>query len=183
MSSPDDEAALVARATAGDGAALDELLRNHLDHVHAVCVRMVGNHHDAMDATQHALISAARAIGRFDGRAAFSTWIHRIAVNASLDELRRRKRRPQPVEHLPDAGDRDGTAAVDARLDIDAALAGLPEEFRVAVVLRDLVGLDYQEIADVLDIPIGTVRSRIARGRAALTDRFGEPTGVPGASK
>lgn len=170
--------ACLERAIAGDGDALDDLLRAHVDQVHAVCLRMVGNHHDAMDATQQALIAAARSLPRFDRRAAFSTWIHRIAVNASLDELRRRKRRPQPVEELPEPRVTlpDETALRDTRLTVDAAIATLPDEFRAAIVLRDLLGYDYREIATVLDVPIGTVRSRIARGRAALSARLGEPT-------
>jgi RNA polymerase sigma-70 factor (ECF subfamily) len=102
-----------------------------------------------------------------------STWAYRVAVNSSLDELRRRKRRPVPSE-LDGPGataqSTDETAGVAQRLDIDAALMRLAPEFRAAVVLRDLCGLDYAEIAEVLDIPPGTVRSRIARGRGALAD-------------
>jgi RNA polymerase sigma-70 factor, ECF subfamily len=171
----EDDRALVTRASAGDRAALDVLLDRHADRIHAVCHRVVGNSDDALDATQEAMISVARNIGRFDGRAAFTTWIYRIATNAALDELRRRTRRPQPVETLPEPAkaatpldDRVG-----ARLDIDAALALVPEDFRVAVVLRDLCDLDYAEIAAVLDVPPGTVRSRIARGRAALAQVLG----------
>jgi RNA polymerase sigma-70 factor (ECF subfamily) len=171
----EDDRALVARASAGDRRALDVLLDRHADRIHAVCRRVVGNADDALDATQEAMIAVARGIGRFDGRAAFTTWIYRIATNAALDELRRRSRRPQPRETLPEP-----TAAVTplddrvgARLDIDAALALVPEDFRVAVVLRDLCDLDYAEIAAVLDVPPGTVRSRIARGRAALAHVLG----------
>jgi len=185
MSSADsDEQDLVARAVSGDRDALDTLLRAHVQRVHAVCLRMVGNHHDAMDASQHALIAAARAITRFDGRSSFSTWIHRIAVNASLDELRRRQRRPRPVEELPESQwSRDDVTGTDARMVIDAAMRTIPEEFRVALVLRDLVGYDYREIAELLDVPIGTVRSRIARGRAALSAQLGEPIDPSGTSK
>jgi len=134
---------------------------------------MAGNDADAADATQEALIAIARGIARFDGRSSFSTWTYRIATNACLDELRRRRRRPDPG--LPDddhAQLRDDRAAMDQALvekdSIDEALAGLREEYRAAVVLRDLVGFDYAEIALILDIRPGTVRSRIARGRAAL---------------
>ena len=95
-----------------------------------------------------------------------------MTTNACLDELRRRRRRPEPG--LPDdershtGGPGDAFAGVDTRLAVDAALSGLPPDYRVAVVLRDLCGLAYTEIAEVLDVPIGTVRSRIARGRSAL---------------
>jgi RNA polymerase sigma-70 factor (ECF subfamily) len=102
--------------------------------------------------------------------------VYRIATNASLDELRRRRRRPVATLDADD-GREPATAAdvagqVVARLDTDAALATLSPDYRAAVVLRDLCGLDYGEIADVLDIPPGTVRSRIARGRAAIADHL-----------
>lgn len=175
-------------AQGGDRDALDALLRRHHDRILAVCRRLAGNEADALDATQDALIAIARGIRRFDGRAAFSTWAYRVATNACLDELRRRKRRPTPG--LPD--DPDGapgtgggtrapnaTEAVADRLMVDAALRQLPEDFRVPVVLRDLCDLDYAEIAETLQIPPGTVRSRIARGRAQLAqllDERNQPT-------
>lgn len=117
-----------------------------------------------------------RNLPRFDGRSAFGTWAYRIATNAALDELRRRQRRPllriaddrehEVVDHAAGAqSDR-----IDDQLAIDAALDGLSDDFRVVVVLRDVIDLDYQEIADVLDIPLGTVKSRIARARAQLAD-------------
>jgi len=168
----DDDRGLVASAQAGDRAALEALLRRHHDRIHALCRRLTGDPTDALDATQEALIAIVRGLPRFDGRAAFSTWSYRVATNACVDELRRRRRRP--TEPL---GDRDLDADVGApnlgdraadRLDIDAALLSLPVEFRAAVVLRDVCGLDYAEIADVLDVPPGTVRSRIARGRAGI---------------
>ena len=159
---------------------------------------MTGNDADAQDALQDALIAIARGIRRFDGRAAFTTWTYRVATNACLDELRRRRRRPvpgslgtvtddggpDPIDRLdagaPFAGPsgRTGDGGIEAvahRLEVDSALARLPDDFRAAVVLRDLCDLDYAEIARVLDIPPGTVRSRIARGRAQLADLLGNP--------
>jgi RNA polymerase sigma-70 factor (ECF subfamily) len=173
---------LVVRAQAGDRGALDALLRRHHDRIHALCRRITGNDADALDATQEALIAIVRGLGRFDGRAAFGTWAYRIATNACLDELRRRRRRPEPglpeVERPPadDAPSLD-TAVAD-RLAVDDALARLPPDFRAAVVLRDVCRLDYAEIAEVLDIPPGTVRSRIARGRAVLARAIAEPAGA-----
>ena len=170
---------LVAGAQRGERGALDELLRRHYDRIYGLCRRITTHDADAADATQHALIAIAKGIARFDGTSAFSTWTYRIATNAALDELRRRKRRPQPLGESDDdrpgsfsrPSDTSGDATGDAtavRLDIEVALRSLPHDFRAAVVLRDLCGLDYAEIAEILDIPPGTVRSRIARGRAAL---------------
>jgi RNA polymerase sigma-70 factor, ECF subfamily len=180
------ELQLVHKSQAGDRRALDELLRAHRDRIWGVCRRITGSDADAQDATQEASIAIMRHIAKFDGNSAFSTWIYRIATNASLDELRRRKRRAVTVgddtmlESIGAGGPAGIAAFVDAsssggfdtriadRLQIDAALAKLPPDFRAAVVLRDLCDLDYGEIAEVLGIPPGTVRSRIARGRAAL---------------
>ena len=176
----ESDSVLAARASGGDRQALEVLLDRNVDRIHAVCRRVVGHPEDALDATQEAMIAIARGIDRFDGRAAFSTWCYRVATNAALDELRRRRRRPvpahpdghEPVTPGPGVEDRVG-----ARLDVDAALRALPDDFRVAVVLRDLCDLDYAEIAEVLDVPPGTVRSRISRGRALLVERL-DPEGA-----
>jgi RNA polymerase sigma-70 factor (ECF subfamily) len=136
-----------------------------------VCRRIAGNDADAQDACQVALLAIVRGLPRYDGRAAFGTWAYRVATNACLDELRRRGRRPVPVEEVIDRPVAERrTDHVADRMLIDAALAELPEEFRAAVALRDLCDMDYTQIAEALDIPPGTVRSRIARGRAALAD-------------
>jgi len=165
----------VEQARHGDRAALDALLRRHHDRLHALCWRMTGNRADAADATQEALMAIVRGLPRYDGRARFGTWAYRVAVNACIDELRKRRRRPEPMQ---DAADRErptpsGADAVVDRMVIDDALRTLRPEFRAAVVLRDLCGLEYAEIAEVLDVPIGTVRSRLARGRGALADQLG----------
>jgi RNA polymerase sigma-70 factor, ECF subfamily len=145
--------------------------------VHAICRRVVPHPEDALDATQNALIAVARGISRFDGRSAFTTWLYRVTMNAALDELRRRARRPIPVETLPEAVTPEAaTGAVEARVDLDRALGAIPIDYRVAVVMRDLGDLDYAEIAAVLDLPVGTVRSRISRGRDALAAILGNPS-------
>lgn len=142
-----------------------------------MCRRITGQDADAADAAQEALLAIVRGLPRFDGRSKFSTWAHRIAHNASIDELRRRGRRPDPglPEHeVAPRGDRPALdQSVADRLTIDDALQALPEDYRTVVVLRDQLGLDYAEIAEVLGIPPGTVRSRIARGRAALARALG----------
>jgi len=179
----DDE--LVAAARHGDAAAMDTLLRRHYDRVHAVCRRIAGSTRDADDAAQETMIRIVRHLDSFDGRSSFGTWAYRIATNTSLDELRKRKRRPQ-LHVAPDQDDGRPPAAepadelahrhIDAvadRMAIDAALAELPDDFRIAVVMRDVADLDYAEIADELGIPVGTVKSRIARGRRLLVERLG----------
>jgi RNA polymerase sigma-70 factor, ECF subfamily len=178
------EAPVVAAARDGNRDALESLLRQHYDRCYALCRRLLGDDEDALDAAQEAMIAIARGISAFDGRSAFSTWVYRVTTNAAFDELRRRRRRPagdQWGDLSSDAGeeslyhggpvDSDEVGdAVTARMTLDQALGRLSAEHRTAVVLRDMLDLEYAEIADVLLVPIGTVRSRLARGRAALAD-------------
>lgn len=169
------DALLVKRAQRGDRNAVDALLRENYDVVRAVCHRIIINTADAEDATQIALMSIVRALPSFDGRAKFSTWVYRIATNAALDELRRIRRRDVPNDGttFENVSVGDTTNAVDAQMDVSAALVKIPEEFRVALVLRHIADLDYEEIAVILDVPVGTVRSRLSRGRAQLAALLG----------
>jgi len=180
-SAPDDDTQAVAAARDGDTAALESLLRRHYDRCYAICRRLLGDEQDALDATQEAMIAIARGIANFDGRSSFSTWTYRVATNAALDELRRRRRRPlveapvsageglNSLDQLPTSGRHDEVGdSVTARLSLDEALKRVSEDQRAAVVLRDMFDLEYAEIAEVLRVPIGTVRSRIARGRLVL---------------
>ena len=182
-----DDRELVAAAQAGDRDALDTLLRRHYDLVHAVCRRIAGGTRDADDAAQEAMICIVRGLPRFDGRSASprgctgsrptppSTSCAGAGAgrrSTSSTTTGRRTRRSDPVAH------RRVDGVVD-RLAIDDALGRLPEEFRAAVVLRDVADLDYAEIAEVLDVPVGTVKSRIARGRAQLVDDAREPRPTP----
>jgi RNA polymerase sigma-70 factor (ECF subfamily) len=181
MPAATDDDELVAAAQAGDARALEDLLRRHYDRVHAVCRRIAGATRDADDAAQEAMLGIVRGLPRFDRRARFSTWAYRIATNAALDELRRRKRRPALHVVADDAPAHDPAdpvaerhlGGVVERAAIDAALDALPEDFRTAVVLRDVADLDYAEIAEALGVPVGTVKSRIARGRSQLADALG----------
>lgn len=179
---PTDDGSLVLAAQRGDRLALERLLQLHYGRIYAVCRRITGHDADAADAAQEAMIAIVRNIGRFDGRASFGTWTYRIATNASLDELRRRRRRPtvglpSDDDHQPfEVADPDAEQHVQSLVErdaLDTALAGVPEDFRVPVVLRDVADLDYAEIAEILGVPIGTVKSRIARGRAALAGALG----------
>ncbi len=175
---PARDAALVTRATGGDRAALDALLRAHQHRVLAICTRMMGDTADAADAAQDALIAICRGLPRFDHRSSFATWVYRVTTNACLDEIRRRSRRPRA--ELPGEEESRATPghddAIAARVTIESALLELPEHARAAIVLRDLCGLDYAEIGEVLGIPPGTVRSRIARAREALAGALGNQT-------
>ncbi len=171
---------LVRAAQGGDAGALDTLLRRHRGRLLTLCLRLTGNSADADDTCQDALVALARGLARFDRRSSFATWAYRVTTNTCLDELRRRRRRPEPG--LPEdppvphdgSGYDDTSETATSRADIDKALAGLPPEFRAAVVLRDLCQLSYAEIAEVVDVPVGTVRSRIARGRALLLPLLSE---------
>ena len=172
-----DDTTLIHAAQRGDRQALEQLLREHQGRIHTICRRIAGNDADAVDAAQEALIAVVKGLPRFDGRSKFSTWIYRIATNACIDELRRRNRQPTPGLPEHEQADpwaagapRDPAEVVSARIDVDRGLQQLPEEFRTAVVLRDVAGLDYREIAEVLNIAPGTVRSRIARGRRHLVN-------------
>lgn len=184
---------LVRAAQRGDRSAMDLLLRRHYERVHAVCRRIAGGTRDADDAAQEAMIRVVRNIDRFDGRSAFSTWVYRIATNTALDELRKRQRRPHlqvvsdddsssgrrsPPEPVDEIAHREVESVAD-RLAIDNALADLPLDYRVPVVMRDVGDLDYSEIAEALGIPIGTVKSRIARGRKLLLEQLGNRDDPP----
>lgn len=193
-----DRATLLERARSGDRAALEQLLRRLAPQVHAVCRRLCRDPFDAQDAAQEALVAVARGLPRFEGRSELSTWVHRVTVNACHDELRRRRRRPGPLARDPgddllgapplttsqEATDPEQQAVrAEQRRELAAALDALPEEFRVAVVLRDVADLEYSAIAEITSVPVGTVRSRIARGRARLADLLAAPgTDPPGAT-
>jgi RNA polymerase sigma-70 factor (ECF subfamily) len=152
----------------------EEIARHHGRFLYTVAYRLTGNDADAQDLVQDVLLRVRRGLETYRP-GSLEGWLSRITTNAFLDEVRRKRRRPTVA--LPDDPDRVLVGALDAdaalaslRLpdDLQDALRGLPDEFRAAVVLCDVVGLSYEEIADQLGIPVGTVRSRIHRGRAAL---------------
>lgn len=169
------EAALVARARAGDEAAFAALVRPHLRLLHTVCRRITGDEHTAEDATQAALLAAWRHLDRFEGRARISTWLYQIAHNAALAELRRRT--PEPAgagAELPGQGSARGPEdQVLARMSVQQALALLPPDFRAALVLREYAGLSYAEIAEAEGIRVETVKTRILRARRAVAKELG----------
>jgi RNA polymerase sigma-70 factor (ECF subfamily) len=173
-----DDAALLRAHVAGDRDAFSELVRRHRDRLWAVALRTLGDREEAADALQDALISALRSADRFRGDAAVTTWLHRIVVNACLDRVRRRQARP--TVPLADT-DPAPIAPVDSEtaLDVRAALARLPHDQRVALVLVDIQGYQVSEAAAILQVPEGTVKSRCARGRARLAALLGHLRNPP----
>jgi RNA polymerase sigma-70 factor (ECF subfamily) len=161
---------LLSAHCAGDQDAFGEIFRRHRDQMWALALRTTRDPEIAADAVQEAFLSAFRAAESFRGEAAVTTWLHRIVVNACLDRLRRTR----PVADLPDADlailadPRDHHHSVEVRLDVRDALDQLPEGQRMALILVDMHGLSVAEAASVLDVAEGTIKSRCARGRAAM---------------
>jgi RNA polymerase sigma-70 factor (ECF subfamily) len=166
------DAELLKRHLAGDSEAFGILFSRHSGRLWAVALRTVGDPEDAADALQEAMISAFRRAGDFRGDSAVSTWLHRIVVNAAIDRLRRRPTRTVSWPSDPDELEpffTPGTAdATETRLDVDAALRMLPPRQRAALVLVDMMGYPVAEVAAILGVSQGTVKSRCARGRARL---------------
>ena len=182
---PDEE--LVRRYLDGDADAFGTLVQRHQTRVFNVALRVLGDPDDARDAAQDAFLALVRKLSQFRGDAAFTTWMHRITVNACYDILRKRRRQPMlhlvgdpddPMpELLPSVADHaDATAD---SIDVARALQQIPEEYRVVLVLADVQDLPYEEIARVLDVPLGTVKSRVHRGRIALGRAMGIPNEQP----
>ena len=177
---PDDDHALVRAYLGGEVGAFDALLERHRSRVYNTAYRIVGPS-EAEDASQEVFLTVVRKLGGFRYESAFSTWLYRVTVNVCTDLLR--KRRDLPTEDPPDRPVADRTDEVAGAADVQAALAEVPLEFRVPLVLREVQDLPYNEIAELLGAPVGTVKSRIHRGRMALARALrGEPAGSSGAS-
>lgn len=171
---------LVARVRDRDDAAFDELVERHADHVYGICLRYFRNPHDAEDAFQAAFLACYRGLGSFRGQAQLSTWLYRVTTNACHDLARRAARRPRlmPLDAERDAADgadldlaaTDRLAAAELQSDLLRALRTMDADQRHAVVLRDVVGLGYREIADVQGVAVGTAKSRVHRGHAHLAE-------------
>jgi RNA polymerase sigma-70 factor (ECF subfamily) len=160
---------LIAAHVEGDQHAFTELVRRHRDRMWAVALRTLGDREEAADALQDALISAFRNAGSYRGDAAVTTWLHRVVVNACLDRLRRRKARPADALGERDVPERvDEHRRTEARIDVQAALATLPESQRMALILVDLQDYSVSEAAQILGVAEGTVKSRCSRARTAL---------------
>jgi RNA polymerase sigma-70 factor (ECF subfamily) len=174
---------LVREARGGDSRAYGELVRRYQDRVYTLIYGLIQNHADALDLTQDVFVRAHGSLSRFREDAVFYTWLYRIALNACIDFNRRKKRCGEPFSLDGDAlaeggfepSDQRASSQPDRALEnkelgrlIRLAIAALPEPLRVAVVLHDIEGLQHKEIAALLNCPIGTVKSRIQRGRCEL---------------
>ena len=179
-----DEGALVARAVAGDRTAFAQLVEHYQRACYGLAWRLIGDRDAAADATQDAFIHAYDAIGKFRG-GIFRSWLLRITANASYDILRRRQRRPSTTLPDPEEGGTElpdpsapNPVAEAARSELyrllEVALRQLPEDQRIAVVMCDVYGMDYQEVATTTSSALGTVKSRIHRGRLRLRELMAE---------
>jgi RNA polymerase sigma-70 factor (ECF subfamily) len=177
-----DEQALIASARKGDARAFNQLVLLYQTRVYNLAYRILGDRDAAADATQDAFISAFKAMGRFRG-GSFKAWLLRIVTNACYDQLRSKQRRPaDSLEDLPVDQDhirylRDPSEQPDEYVErrelndmIQRGIQTLPAEQRIVVVLSDVQGMSYQEIAQITDLSLGTVKSRLSRGRAKLRD-------------
>ena len=168
----------------GHEAAFTELVRRHEDRIFALALRMTGNRHDALDATQETFLTAARRASSFRGESSFGTWLYRIAINASHDLTRKRKGwetlEADPAESAPPAAPTRGfDEGIAVRVDLARALAELPPAYREAVVMHDLGDLPYEAIARLTGVGIGTVKSRISRGRRRLAELLEQASPPP----
>ena len=178
--SPPSDAELIARVVEGDREAFDEIMRRHEDRVFSVCLRIMADRDKALDSTQETFLTVFRKASQFKGNAALGTWIYRIAVNTCYDQLRKAKRRKaDPLPDFVDPTDPSAEEAVESaalRSELRAALDELPQDFRAAIVLSDIEGMSLPEVAAVLGVPVGTVKSRIFRGRRQMAQRLGNQT-------
>ena len=186
MGENDQDLELVKRVQRGDKTAFDLLVRKYQHRIGAVIGRFVHDYSESQDVAQESFIRAYRAIGNFRGDSQFYTWLYRIAVNTAKNHLVAMKRRP-PTSDV-DADDADHYAGAHRMHDGDTpehellreeiarevsqTVAALPEELRQAITLREMEGLSYEEIAETMDCPIGTVRSRIFRAREAIAEQL-----------
>ncbi len=179
----DSEKTLLERAKSGDIAAFEQLIESYQKKIFNIALRMLGNYDDAGDLTQEVLIRIYKSIKSFKEQSSFSTWIYRITTNVCLDEIRKRKNRKVislDEEIKLDDGDmkrqiesdepspEETAETEDLKKIVNEAIANLNEEHRIVIILRDIQGLSYEEIAEALNCPEGTVKSRINRARQAL---------------
>ena len=176
-----EENALIECIVSGESSKFEILVRNYQQRIHRTMFAMLGNRHDAEDATQETFLTAFRKLSQFERRASFYTWLHRIAFNLAIDRQRQKGRKSHrcvgdEMIDQTDSSERENENPLERAITIETvdqvrvALERLDAERRNIIVLRDIDGLDYTEIAAVLDLPIGTVRSRLHRARLELRE-------------
>ncbi|HIW63533.1 MAG TPA: RNA polymerase sigma factor SigM [Candidatus Stackebrandtia excrementipullorum] len=182
LSETADKDLLRRHATGGDKEAFGELFRRHRERLWAVALRTLSDPEEAADALQDAMINAYRSAARFRGDSAVTTWLHRIVVNACLDRVRRRQARPAvPMsDRLPEEATRDHPGAHAAVLAVREALAQLSFEHRAVVVYIDMLGYPVADVAAILEVPPGTVKSRASRARSQLATLLADDGNRPG---
>lgn len=174
-----EDLALVERCRGGDESAFAELVSRYEHKVYSLAFRMTGNHDDAQDLAQDVFVKVYHSLNRFRGEASFSTWLYRVASNVCLDSLRRRGRRPAVSLDAASVGDpsavgdpRPGPQAAaeanEVQAALQAAIASLSPKHRAMVVLRDVQGMSYEEVAYITGCALGTVKSRLSRARESL---------------
>lgn len=183
----DLEKKIIKKAIKGDTQAFEKLIIQYEKKVYNICFHMFKNEHDSYDVSQEVFIKVYQSLDKFDFKSSFSTWIHRIAVNACIDEIRKRKRKESKTESIDNTYDNESHTIqkqyVDKTLtpeenvlkkerinDIKQALDQLKEDHRMIIILRDVKGYSYEEISNSLDCSLGTVKSRIARARSNLKE-------------
>ncbi|MCO4810696.1 MAG: RNA polymerase sigma factor RpoE [Gammaproteobacteria bacterium] len=190
MSNQSSDKKLVKRVQKGDKGAFDLLVLKYQHKIVNLVMRYVRDPDLALDITQEAFIKAYRALPRFRGDSAFYTWMYRIAVNTAKNHLAAQRRRPMDVEldlqdpeqydlhaKLKETDTPEGVALSNELKEIvERAIAALPEDLRTAIILRELEGMSYEEIAQTMECPVGTVRSRIFRARDAIAKKVGPLT-------
>jgi RNA polymerase sigma-70 factor (ECF subfamily) len=174
VNEPADEE-LVRRHLAGDKQAFSILMQRHERRVFNLAYRMLGRREEAADASQDVFVTCLRKLGGFRGTSAFSTWLHRVTLNVCYDALRRRSRE-DVVEEVPQPRTEgfDLAEATAVAVDVHRALQRVAEDFRAVLILHDVQGLPYDHIAEAIGVPVGTVKSRLHRGRVALARELGE---------
>lgn len=165
---------LVRRARDGDGVAFDRLYERHVDRVHATCLRLTADRREAEELTQDVFVRVWRNLESFRGESRFSTWLYRVAVNVVLDARRKRGRMHDRTTELkgvdlPIPGDPEP----ENRVALERAIARLPERARTAIVLYAIEGYRYEEVAELMDVAVGTVKSHIHRARTRLLEEVG----------
>jgi len=188
MLSAHEDNELVSRCLQGDSTAFNHIVDKYQQRIYNIAFRMTNNHDDALDLAQESFIRIYRALASYKGESAFSTWIHRIASNVCLDELRKKKRQPlvalstdatmsgEEGEYSIEfaAGDEDTPEQHllrnEVRREIALALSQVSPEHRIVLVLRDIQGYSYEEMAEIIGVNVGTIKSRLNRARIALRE-------------